>query len=227
MTAPTGVVLRPITADDVPLVARFFHQHLNRRLSADQWAAAMVPSWNSEPANRGYLLAAEGEVVGANLLYWSEREVDGQREHFCNLAALCVRSDHRPHTVRLLRAALGRRDVNFTDLSPSGNVVEIDRRLGFVPLDTTTALVPTVPLPWPQGTRLVTALDEIDELLDGSERQVFHDHRGARAARHLVVVRGSEHCYVIYRLDRRKRLPIFASLLHAVSYTHLTLPTKA
>lgn len=214
MTAPTGVELRPIMRDDVPLVARFFHQHLNSRLSAAEWASAMVPPWNAASDEHGYLLAADGEVVGANLVYWAEREIDGRPELFCNLAALCVRADHRAHTVRLLRTALRRRDAHFTDLSPSGNVVEINRRLGFEPLDTTTALVPCVPLPWPRGTRLVTGLDEIAGLLTGEDRRVFEDIRGARAARHLVVVRGDEHCYVIYRRDRRKRLPVFASLLH-------------
>ena len=36
---------------------------------------------------------------------------------------------------------------HFTDLSPSGNVVALNRRLGFTQLDTATALVPN--LPWP------------------------------------------------------------------------------
>lgn len=214
MTAPTGVELRPITGNDVPLVAHFFHQHLNSRLSAAEWASAMVPPWNSATKDRGFLLAADGIIVGANLLFWSEREIDGRPERFCNLAALCVRPDHRAHTVRLLRAALRPRDVHFTDLSPSGSVVEMNRRLGFEPLDTATALVPSVPRPWPRGTRLVTDPDEVRDLLDGDDRRVFDDHRGARAARHLVVVRGDRHCYLVYRRDRRKRLPVFATLLH-------------
>jgi hypothetical protein len=29
-----------------------------------------------------------------------------------------------------------------------------------------------------------------------------------------VLIRGSEHCYVIFRKDRRKGMPLFASVLH-------------
>jgi hypothetical protein len=30
----------------------------------------------------------------------------------------------------------------------------------------------------------------------------------------VVLTKGSDHCYVVFRRDRRKRLPVFASLLH-------------
>jgi hypothetical protein len=37
---------------------------------------------------------------------------------------------------------------------------------------------------------------------------------GAAAAHHLALVRGHDTCYVVFRRDRRKGLPLFASLLH-------------
>ncbi len=37
---------------------------------------------------------------------------------------------------------------------------------------------------------------------------------GATAARHLVIVRDAETCYVIFRRDRRKKLPLFASIIY-------------
>jgi hypothetical protein len=43
---------------------------------------------------------------------------------------------------------------------------------------------------------------------------VFRDHRGAAAVIHLVLVGRTEHCYVMVRRERRKDLPVFASLLH-------------
>ncbi len=55
-----------------------------------------------------------------------------RRSTVCNVAALCVRDDLRAHTVRLVRALLKQREYSFTDLSPSGNVVAMDERLGFL-----------------------------------------------------------------------------------------------
>jgi hypothetical protein len=54
----------------------------------------------------------------------------------------------------------------------------------------------------------------IERTLRGRELELYRDHARAAAARHLVLIRGSEHCYVIFRKDRRKGMPLFASVLH-------------
>ena len=109
---------------------------------------------------------------------------------------------------------LRQRDYDFVDLSPSGNVVAINERLGFSRLDTATALVPNLPLPSSRGVRVLTAPEEIDAALTGTDLQVYRDHRAAAAALHFVVRVGQDSCYVIARRDRRKGLPLFASLVH-------------
>ncbi len=206
-------VAAPITADDLGRVGRFLHQHLDPRVSAETWASAAVPSWRAPVDDHGYLLVEGDRVVGVYLAFHSERMLGGERRHVCNLAAWCVLESHRAHGVRLLRAQLARKDVVFTDLSPSGSVPELNRRLGFADLDTTTAVVPCVPLPTP-GVRVVTAPAQIEALLDGRDLEVYRDHRGARAARHVVLATGGAHCYVMFRKVRRKGLPGFATLLH-------------
>jgi hypothetical protein len=101
----------------------------------------------------------------------------------------------------------------FTDLSPSGNVVPMNERLGFTHLDTATAVVPN--LPWlPLRGRLTADLAAIEDRLSGADLQIYRDHAGAAAARHVVLSRGDRHCYVVYRTDRRKGLPFFASVLY-------------
>ena len=207
------VLLRPITAADVAGVADYLHRELNPRLSAGDWAAAIVPPWSAGAPNHGFMLVQDDRVVGANIAFYSTRTVAGEQRAFCNVAALCVDEAQRLHTVRLVRAILRQPGLHFTDFSPSGNVVELDRRLGFRPLDDRTALVVNVPLPRP-GIRLVTDLDEIGRRLTGFDLRVFLDHRHALAAQHLLVVRGEAACYVVFRKDRRKRLPLFASILH-------------
>lgn len=215
MPVDRTVGLSPITSADVHETASFFHANLNRRLTARDWAAAMVPPWSATSPNHGFLLRDGARVVGAYLAFYSVRNVDGSHERVCNLAAWCVLEEYRSHSLRLVRAMLSQRGYTFTDLSPSGNVVAVNERLGFAHLDTTTALVPAVPWPmWSRDVRVVAEPDEIARTLSGRDRQVFLEHRNAGAAKHVVVVRGGESCYVIFRRDRRKRIPMFGSILY-------------
>jgi hypothetical protein len=176
----------------------------------------MTPPWAGAAPNHGFFLAEGGEVVGAGLAFYSERNVDGRVERFCNLGAFCVEPNHRAQGLRLLRALLGQPGFHFTDLSPSGNVVALNERLGFKHLDTTTALIPNARVPaMGNRSRLVTSPSEIEGALSGSELRVYQDHRGACAVRHILILVGQEQCYVIARKDRRKGLPLFASILYA------------
>lgn len=212
-----AVEVAPITSSDVEDVAAFLHAHLNSRLSPEQWAAAIVPPWRPTGPDHGYHLRADGHVVGAYIAFHSERQIDGTAEHVVNLGAWSVLEAYRAHGLRLLRSMLRQRDVHFTDLSPSGNVVPLNRRLKFKALDTTTALLPNVPRPGPRGAppvRVSCEAARIEGTLTGQDLQVYRDHAGAAAARHTVITRGDDYCYVVWRHDRRKQLPLFCSLLH-------------
>ena len=220
VSAGIPVTLRPIRDAEIRRVAEFLHAHLNSRASVDSWAAAMTPPWAFDQPNHGFFLEEGERVVGAHLAFYSERTIDGRAERICNLAAWCVLETHRHHSLRLIRALLGQKGYHFTDLSPSGNVVPLNLRLRFEPLDTATALVPN--LPWPRRNRGVRVLSDSDELarhLRGRDLDVYRDHVRTAAAHHLVVVRGDVTCYVIFRRDRRKRLPLFASFVHVSNPT--------
>jgi hypothetical protein len=155
------------------------------------------------------------EVVGVQLAFYAERRVNGSAERFCNLGAWCVKPEHRFHSLRLLRAVLRQDGYHFTDLSPSGNVVGVNEKLSFQHLDTTTAVVPNLPWPTLPGRgRVSTDASEIERTLIGAELELYRDHAAAGAACHAVLIRGDEHCYVVFRRDRRKGLPLFASVLY-------------
>ena len=175
----------------------------------------MSPPWDTAQPNRGFVLEDAGAVVGAHLAFYSERLIDGCPESICNLGAWCVLPTHRHQGLRLLRAILLQEGYHFTDLSPSGNVVPLNLRLGFTQLDTATALAPNLPWPpTPRGVRLIADPDEIPRHLSGRELQIYQDHAGAGAAHHLVLVRGDERCYVLFRRDSRKKQPLFASFIY-------------
>lgn len=210
-----AVEVYPISGAEMPAVARFLHEQLNPRVTVDAWERAVAVPWKVESPNHGFLLRAGGQVVGACLAFYSERMIDGRAEPFCNLGAWCVHPEYRFHGLRLLKALLAQDGYHFTDLSPSGSVPAINARLGFRFLDTTTALLPALPWPsLPGRQRISSDPAVIDAALRGAERDVYLDHAGAAAARHLVLIRGQRRCHVIFRRDRRKRLPVFASILY-------------
>jgi hypothetical protein len=215
MAASESVVLCPITAGDLGDVASFLHAELNSRLSASLWAEAIKPSWPTTQPNHGFMLVHGGHVVGSYVAFYSQRRVNDQTENVCNLAAWCVLDSYRSHGVRLLKAMLDQRGYTFTDLSPSGNVVPLNRRLNFSDLDTATALVINWPFARRQQQILITSDPEaIEACLNGRDREIYLDHARAPAAHHLVVQQGERRCYVIFRRDRRKQLPLFASILY-------------
>lgn len=209
------VRVAPITDADVRSVGEFLHEHLNGRVPADDWADTVAVPWEVEKPNAGFMLLDGQEVVGAQLAFYSERVFDGRRERFCNLGALCVSPAYRLYGLRLLNSVLKQEGYHFTDLSPSGSVVGINERMSFRFLDTTTALVPNLPWPTlPRRGRVSADPELIERTLTGRELDLFRDHAGTRAARHLVLIRGEESCYVVFRKDRRKKLPLFASVLY-------------
>ena len=209
------VELAPITAADVPEVARFMQAELNPQVDATQWAGALDVPWAVNAPNHGFLLRDEGKVVGAYLAYYSSRTIGGRTGQFCNLGAWCVLESHRSHGLRLLRALLAQKGYHFTDLSPSGNVVPLNKRLKFHVLDTTTALVPNLPWPTVPGRCSVTSDPSVlSATLTGTTSRSTATTSSRRAARHVALLSGGEHCYVLYRKDTRRGLRVFATVLH-------------
>lgn len=209
------VSVRAIQGCDLPAVGQFLHAHLNPRISAQTWASAPLVPWQVSTPNHGFLLADRNEIVGVYLAFYSIRSIGGVDEPFCNLGAWCVRHEYRGHSMRLLKAMLGQKGYTLTDLSPSGTVIPLNERLGFQHLNTATVLIPALPLPiGPSRIRISADPAEIERVLTGKQLQVYRDHAHTAAAHHLLLTRGHENCYVIYRHDRRKNLPVFASILY-------------
>ena len=215
------VRIAPIQAADAQRVGEFLSANLNARVAAASWARAVEVPWSVAAPNRGFMLFDVEELVGVYLAFYSERTVNETVERFCNLGAWCVKPAYRLHSLRLLNALLAQPGYHFTDLSPSGNTVPVNERLKFKFLDTTTALVPNLPWPtWPGQRTISDDPAVIRRTLTGTALRLFSDHEGAGAARHVVLQDGQEWCYVVFRKDRRKNLPVFASVLH-VSHPEL------
>jgi hypothetical protein len=215
VTTTPKVQLRPILPADVQAVARFLHANLNARVEVEAWARAVDVPWDVDRPNAGFMLLDGDTVVGAHLALYADRTIAGATERFCNLGAWCVLEGYRFHALRLLKALLAQDGYHFTDFSPSGNVVGLNARLGFKHLDNTTTVVPNLPWPsLPLRDTITADPERIERALEGDELVRYRDHAKAVAARHLLLERGGERCYVIWRRDRRKGVPVFASILY-------------
>jgi hypothetical protein len=174
----------------------------------------MSEPWKVEAPNHGFVLWDGERVVGTYPAFYSERTVAGRVERFCNLHSWCVLPDFRSHSIRLLMALLAQDGYHFTALSPNDRAVSIYTRLKFRTLDTSTVFVPNVP--WPSlshRTRISADPDIIASTLAGAELELYRDHAQAAAARHLVLIRGGDSCYVMFRDHRVKHVPC-ALILH-------------
>jgi hypothetical protein len=209
------VEVAPITVADVDAVAVFLHGHLNRRITPSTWSRVLSAQWITAAPNHGFMLRDDERVVGAYAAYYSERLVAGRVERICNLASWSVHPDYRIHSVRLLKALLAQDGYHFTDLSPSERVESVNAGLKFRYLDTSVALV--LHLPWPalpRRTRISAAADTIATSLTGHDLELYRDHAEAHATHHLLLTRGNESCYVMFRKRWYRGLPVFASILY-------------
>jgi hypothetical protein len=139
-------LLHPITYADLPAVGQFLGTHFPPDTSGHEWAAAWQRSVNlagSDAPNHGFLLRADGKVVGAYPAIYSTRAIDGRREHFCNLAVWYVSPEYRLQSLSMLQAILAQPGYHFTDLTPIERVQKFNLRHGFQYLDTQTVLYPT------------------------------------------------------------------------------------
>ncbi|MGI5189639.1 N-acetyltransferase family protein [Promicromonospora sp. CA-289599] len=214
MTHSNKVGLVPITPDDLPRVGEFLSAHLDSTLTPDRWARSLRPTWTTSHPDHGFLLESDGQVVGVYAGIYSETGDPDRRRAVCNLAAWCVLEEFRQHSLRLVRAMLAQRDRELTDLSPSGTVVPLNERLGFRRLDTSGALVVNLALPTRPGVRLLSERADIEAVLTGGDLAAYRDHADSAAARHVVAVADGRPCWVVFRRVRRKRLGLFASVLH-------------
>ena len=206
------VELSPITDADVPAVADFLRVNWSKRAP---WARShLAGPWKVDAPNHGFLLRDGQRVVGTHLAFYSERAVAGEAERFCDLGTWYVLPDYRFHSLRLIKAVLEQDGYHFTSLTASDKVASIHSRLGFRPLDTSAVLIPNLPWPTPPGrTTISTDPDVIESTLAGTELEIYQDHAQALAARHIVLIRGQDSCYVMYRETRDKAVP-FAAIIH-------------
>ena len=150
VTVAPRVRVRPITDADVRARRRVPARATSTtRVPAEHWARALDVPWDVEQPNAGFMLldGDDGRRRAPRVLLRARRSTAAASASATSAPGACSPELPLPQPAAAARRCSRQDGYHFTDLSPSGNVVELNERLGFRFLDTTTALVPN--LPWP------------------------------------------------------------------------------
>lgn len=213
--------LEHVTADTLPEFAQFLHDHLDSSRSPAEWVQAFAGNgWPGEVPNHGFVVRDQGRIVGGIGALYAERVIDGQPAKTCNITSWCVLDGYRQQSMRLAMAVVSQKGWHFSDFSPTKVVAGTLQFLKFRPLD--DRQVVTLNLPWLaiEGFRIVTSPQQIEQVLNGSTRTDWQQHRRYPWLHHVLVGQPGAWCHVIYKRRVFKGLPT-AAVLHASDRTLL------
>jgi hypothetical protein len=155
------------------------------------------------------LLKANGAVAGVLCAIYSDQEVSGRIERFCNPHSWCVLDAYRKQSVDLVVQVLRQKDLHFTMLSPNPAVADVFRFFRFKMMDSRVWVAPNVPLPALSSRSFLVSTEhaEIASLLADAPRRNFEAHRRIAWLEHVLVGDPEGYCHVIFKRRRWKRLP--------------------
>lgn len=204
-----AVTVTPITGSDLTAVGHFLHEHMNRQIPAHVWSESLQHAWSSDRPNYGFMAKSGETIVGVFCAIYSDQIIDGRSVRFCNPHTWCMLDGYRASGVALALRIVRQHGYQFTMLTPNPNVTEIFRHLGFRNLDDRIVYFPNLPgLSLRRGAPRATGqLSEIASKLDPASRRDLELHRDIPWLRFAAVGVDGDHCLVVYKRSRWKRMP--------------------
>jgi hypothetical protein len=205
----------PIGEEDLDDVGRFLHAHLSSRIAAQAWSDALRHRWAADAPNHGMqLFADDGRRVGVLCAIYSDQQIDGRLERFCNPHSWCVLDEHRHAGIKLVLALLAQRGYHFTMFTPNPKVAQVFVGLRFRALDERLLYFPNLPaLPAAGGSFVEARSTHIAACLGGAAAQEFAAHREIPWLNFVAFGRPDDACLAIYKRGRWKKMPC-AMLAH-------------
>ena len=167
----------------------------------ETWSNLFTQPWRGGEDHCGYALIADDVPVGFLGLIFSTRLLDGSVEHMCNITTWVVKEEFRFHHISLMSRVLELTSHTLTDMSSTGGVVRICRRLGFEVLETQLrVLLPVgrVGRTIAKKIRITRDPAEIEAQLGEDDLQRFNDHRASTRCEQLLIGDSGDYCYLIY-----------------------------
>ncbi|HAY80571.1 MAG TPA: hypothetical protein DCY79_12260 [Planctomycetaceae bacterium] len=199
--------IEKITSELFPtLYSGFLHD--DDPLSDEQdWRNVFDYAWDTGEGHCGYAMLDDDELVGMMGMVFSERQIAGTCQKFCNLHTWWVREDYRGHSLLLLRPVLQLRDYTVTHFTPCDRIRAVTKRIGFEELDLQLKILLPVRLS-SRGGKDCEIWDDPERIrrqLPEDQERILQDHLPYRCG-HLLVSEGGEQCYLLYAYVVRHRL---------------------
>ncbi|MBS0446993.1 MAG: hypothetical protein JSR59_13705 [Proteobacteria bacterium] len=199
------VAIRPIEERHLAEVGAFLHRNLNRRISPEAWAGSLTHRWAIEQPNHGMQLRDGDALVGVFCAIYSDQQIGGRVERFCNPHSWCVLDAYRSASIQLVLALLKQRGYHYTMYTPNPKVAQVFLGLRFKLLDDRLLTFPN--LPWPARGRAVSDPTRIEAELQGTALDEFRAHRDIPWLRFVAFGRDGDMQLAIWKPIRVKRQP--------------------
>jgi hypothetical protein len=209
------VSVAPIAEDDLPAVCRFLAHGFNAEADPDIWMTAFRHRWAAQQPNHGYMLQEDGAIVGVIGAIYSDQNIRGRPERFCNINNWYVDPAYRRHSLLLLSRLLAQKGIHFTNIRPQPEVAKICAALKFQYLDDgrVTYIVNVPGLPFLRRSEVLVDPEAIAAALSAADAKVFGDHRSCPGLVQLAVgSRADGFCHVAFHTAEIRRIPCIAVL---------------
>jgi acetoacetyl-CoA synthetase len=199
-------IIRPITRDDVDAVVDLLRREHWAELPVERARAIVLHDWPVERPNYGFLLESDGRVVGCIVAAFSERQIRGRTERFCNIGTWYVEPEYRAHSLPLSWKLGALKGYTFTALTANPTSEALFRRGGYRVLASDYHMF--LPGQGARGTRafgtrafgasVVGGARAVEPELDPADRQILRDHLPYACNHFLLTARGEDrYAYVV------------------------------
>ncbi|MBF0181115.1 MAG: hypothetical protein HQM03_13920 [Magnetococcales bacterium] len=203
----SSVELLPILDQDLEAACRFLHENINRTISPQAWQLAYSQPWMADAPNHGFMLVAEGRVVGVFMAIYSEQTIRGVTERFCNQNSWIVLKPYRHLGLGLWRALQAQSGYHVTMLTPNPTVAKVYQTRRYRPIGDRVTVLPA-PLPWPLARQARVVVEDAQAVLPPDAARDLVHHRPFPWLTQLALGDAQRgYCLVVGKLGRWKRLP--------------------
>jgi len=226
-----NVVCREIADGDLEAVVDCLNRNFPER-DRKYWeqGLARLKTWEPVPGwpRYGYLLGADGDVVGVLLVLMSRRPRSNGEELRGNISSWCVDRDFRAYASALAMKAIAKKGATYVNLSPARHTLDAMAALGFQPYTIGQTFI--LPPFWrAAGKRKLERFDPEGSsyALTPFETALLRDHAAAGCLAYVGRGDANDAPFVFQRRTILKRLVPAAHLVYARSPNDLSLYAAA
>lgn len=207
-------IVRPAGEADIDAVVELLHTRMNPKIPRARWRRILDYPWRPPDVERGWLVEAEGEVVGFMATIYSDRPTPLGIRRFCDLGSWYLLREHRGSGVgdALLRAGMARPEVTYATMTARAATGRKIRALGFQVLDDTRSLFEPRPGAAPELT-VEPATPQALATIGPEALRIVADHEGLPVS-HAILREGDKAVHLAYHVKLKGEDIAYCEVLH-------------